>query len=104
MQVNNRKVISCSREGGERGWQLYSISRWNKEDGRKLRKYLEIEFEEKNNRQIYWDDVVMFCYFEDFDLEIRPMQKNDVIEIDNLCELARLDATYKKYIEDLKKE
>ena len=104
MQVNNRKVISCSREGGERGWQLYSISRWNKEDGRKLRKYLEIEFEEKNNRQIYWDDVVMFCYFEDFDLEIRPMQNNDVIEIDNLCELATLDATYKKYIEDQKNE
>ena len=60
--VENGIVTSCSRTGGKRGWQLYSVSRWTAEDGKKLKRHLEIEFEEKMNRQIYWDDVAMFCY------------------------------------------
>ena len=60
--VENGIVTSCSRNGGKCGWQLYSISRWTAEDGRKLKYYLEEEFEQKGNRQIYWDDVAMFCY------------------------------------------
>lgn len=97
--VTDGIVTSCSRTGGNGGWQLYSISRWNVEDGRKLRHFLEVEFEEKRNRQIYWDDVAMFCHPDDFKLGIRPMQANDVIEIDNLEELVALDASYTKYME-----
>lgn len=100
MQIVNNKVVSCSREGGERGWQLYSISRWSKEDGQKLRKYIEREFEEKNNRQIYWDDVAMFCYFDEFDLGIRAMKKDDVKEIDDLDELIEIDSSYRKFEEE----
>ena len=92
-------MVSCSRTGGKRGWQLYSISRWSEEDGRKLRKYLEEEFTEKNNRQIYWDDVAMFCHFDKFDLGIRPMKKDDIIEIDNLRELVGLDSSYSRFLE-----
>lgn len=99
MQVKGDKVVSCSRIGGKRGWQLYSISRWSEEDGRKLRKYLEEEFTEKNNRQIYWDDVAMFCHFDKFDLGIRPMKKDDIIEIDNLRELVGLDSSYSRFLE-----
>ena len=31
--VENGIVTSCSRTGGKRGWQLYSVSRWTAEDG-----------------------------------------------------------------------
>lgn len=71
--VNDGIVTSCSRTGGKGGWQLYSISRWTAEDGKKLKHHLEIEFEQKHNRQIYWDDVVMFCYPDEYQLGIRPM-------------------------------
>lgn len=98
--VENGIVTSCSRTGGNKGWQLYSVSRWTKGDGRKLKHHLEIEFEEKENRQIYWDDVAMFCYPEEYKLGIRPMKATDIIEIDNLVELSRLDESYKKYLED----
>ena len=37
MDVHENKVISCSRTGGEKGWQLYSISRWTSEDGSRLK-------------------------------------------------------------------
>lgn len=98
--VEDGIVTSCSRNGGNRGWQLYSISRWSENDGKKLKKHLEIEFEEKENRQIYWDDIAMFCYPEEYKLGIKPMKEGDIVEIDNLSELAQLDENYKKYLEE----
>ena len=94
MQVENGIVTSCSRSGGTGGWQLYSISRWTKEDGIKLKKHLEYEFEQQQNRQIYWDDVALFCHFGDYQLGIKPMNVGDVMEIDNLSELIALDCSY----------
>lgn len=99
LSVREGNVCGCSRTGGDRGWQLYSVSRWTKEDGRKLKKFLEYEFEVKGNRQIYWDDVALFCYPDEFQLGIMEMEKGDIVEIDNLEELAFRDHSYQKYLE-----
>lgn len=99
MEVKDNHVVSCSRTGGEKGWKLFSISRWTKEDGKKLKKNLELEFEKKENRQIYWDDVPMFCHFNDFDLGIMEMEKEDVLEIDSLDELIAIDESYEIFKE-----
>lgn len=99
MTVNGGIVTHCSRTGGDCGWQLFSISRWTEEDGKKLKHHLELEFEEKQNHQIYWDDVVMFCYPQEYTLGIYPMDRGDLVELDSLSELAALDPEYKKYID-----
>lgn len=101
MTVENDIVVSCSRNGGKNGWQLFSVSRWSAEDGKKLKHHLEIEFEEKLNRQIYWDDVAMFCYPEEYQLGIFKMDKDDLIEIDNLGELIEMDPSYAKYAQEV---
>ncbi len=98
LTVQNDIVTSCSRTGGSGGWQLYSISRWSEEDGRRLRRHLEIEFEEKKHRDIYWDDVALFCYPDEYQLSIFPMEAGDVTEVDSLEELAALDARYQSYL------
>lgn len=98
MTVRDNVVQSCSRSGGKQGWQLYSVSRWSSDDGKKLKHQLEIEFEERKNRQIYWDDVVMFCYPDSYELGIREMYKEDIIEVDNISELAALDNRYEVYV------
>ena len=98
--VKDGVVRSCSRNGGNRGWQLYSISRWTEEDGKKLRKHLEKEFEEKKNHQIYWDDIAMFCYPQEYKLGVFPMKQGDIVEVDDLNELVQLDESYKKYLEE----
>lgn len=99
LTVENDIVTSCSRTGGKSGWQLYSISRWTKEDGARLRSHLELEFEEKKNRQIYWDDVALFCHPEDYTLSIMKMHEDDIIEIDDITELATIDPSYLTYTE-----
>lgn len=98
--VENGIVTSCSRSGGKCGWQLYGISRWTAEDGRKLKKHLEIEFEDRKNTQIYWDDIAMFCYPNEYQLGIYEMHQNDIIEIDNFQELIKIDNSYRKYMEE----
>ena len=98
MDVEEGVVRKCSRTGGSHGWQLFSISRWTENDGDRLRRYLEYEFN-RGNRQIYWDDVAMFCHFNDFVLGIRQMQKSDIIEIDGLDELTKIDPSYRRYLQ-----
>lgn len=96
LSVNNRIVTGCSRTGVKHGWQLYSISRWSKENGKRLQRHLEIEFEEKKNRQIYWDDVALFCYPSEYQLGIVEMNHSDGGEIDSLDELKTIDPCYVK--------
>ena len=68
-----------------------------------MRNQVEYEFE-RGNRQIYWDDVVMFCHFSDYTLGIRKMQKGDMLEIDNLDELIAIDHHYARYKTDFRPE
>ena len=94
LDVEDGIIKGCSRFGGMCGWRLYSISRWTKDDGEKLRKQIEYEFE-KGNTDIYWDDVPIFCYPDQYTLGVYKMDSNDVIEIDNLTELSEVDEEYK---------
>lgn len=98
LDVEEGIVKDCSRNGGDKGWQLFSISRWNENDGKKLKRHLEIEFEEKKNYQIYWDDVALFCYPNEYNLGIYEMKKEDMLEIDSISELIEIDRTYEKYL------
>ena len=98
LTAENGIVVQCSRNGGEHGWQLFSISRWTAEDGRRLKGHLEIEFERKKSRDLYWDDVAMFCYPSKYVLGIYQMHFGDVVEIDSLSELVAVDESYKKYM------
>lgn len=96
LQTENGVVTSCSRTGGQKGWQLYSVSFWSAEDGKRLKYHLEREFEEKKHRDIYWDDVALFCYPKEYRLGIREIKDGDLVEIDSLEELAALDESYRQ--------
>ena len=92
--VEENKVLSCCRTGGRNGWQLFSVSFWNKRDGAKLKELAEFEFEQNENKDIYWDDIPMFCHSEEFDLGIRAIKRGDLIEIDSYEGLTKLDVSY----------
>ena len=94
LTVEGGLVMHCSRTGGSGGWQLYSVSRWTAEDAAKLKKHLEVEFEEKKNRQIYWDDVPLFCYPDAYEMGIMKICREDIVEIDDLNELIKIDGSY----------
>lgn len=97
LDVEDNKIVGCKRDGADKGWRLYSASRWNAEDGKKLRKFLEIEFEDKQNHDIYWDDIPIFLYPDKFDLNIHRISSGEMMEIDSIEELAEIDERYAKY-------
>ena len=88
------KVVSCNRNGGQNGYRLYSVSKWTAKDSDKLRKLVEKEFDAKNY-DIYWDDVAMYKYPDQFDLFVHQVGPNDIVEIDSLDELKAIDPSYK---------
>lgn len=92
-------VVDCSRTGGTHGWQLFSLSYWNENDAKRLKSHLELEFEEKQNREIYWDDVALNCHRDDYRLGVYPISRGQLLEIDNLEELIREDSSYAVYKE-----
>ena len=95
-QMKNGTVVSCSRTGGQCGFQLYGISRWTKRDSFQLRQDLELEFIQKHNHQAYWDDVAMFCHPDHYQLGIFEMSSSDVIEIDSIKDLEALNESLLK--------
>lgn len=42
----------------------------------------------------------MFCYPEQYNLAVFPMNKGDIVEIDSINELAQIDSKYKKYLKE----
>ncbi len=101
MTVEDGIVTHCSRTGGRKGWQLYSISRWSAEDGRKLKQHLEETFRDEEKRQLYWDDIAMFCYPEEYTLGIREMKAGDIVEVDSIQELITMDSSYQNLVNDI---
>lgn len=89
-------VTQCNPMGGSQGWQLYSISRWSATDGQRLKAHLELEFIEKKNHQIFWDNIPLLSYPAEYRLGIREMNRNDVIEIDEYADLIRIDPSYQR--------
>ena len=100
LTMEKDRVSHCSRNGGKNGWRLCSVSYWNRQDGKQLQKDVTVEFEEKQNRQIYWDDIALFCHPKNYNLGIKKISPQDIIEIDSLKELSEIDASYKKYIKE----
>lgn len=94
LTVEDDLVTHCSRTGGCRGWELHSVSFWSKEDGQRLRQHLEQDYPEK--RQIYWDDVALFCHPEEYQLGIRPIARTSLWEIDSVEELRQIDPSYRE--------
>ena len=82
----NKRVLSCSRDGGSKGWQLMSLSYWIGQDCTVLRRLVEEAYVHRNIRDVYWDDIAMFLYPEAIPLYGFPIAKGDIIEIDSVAE------------------
>lgn len=93
-QLEDGVIVSCSRTGGTCGWELKGVSRWSKEDGALLRKHLELEFEEKRNVQLYWDDIPCFVHQTEYRMGVHEIPAGSIIEVDSVRELIALDDSY----------
>lgn len=96
MLTTERGVITdVDTDGNGHGRQLYGISLWTREDALRLRHYVEYEFEKRQNRGIYWDEVALLLHREEFRLGVRMLPQGTIREIDSLDELIRIEPSYR---------
>ncbi len=83
------------RKGNTYCYNYYGISYWTPEDCEKLRKdFAEVYSSYENGKEYFWEFIPFVLKKEDYQVEIRLCQKQDIMEIDNYSELQQLDPGY----------
>lgn len=89
-----RGFISKLAVGGQDCHQMYGISYWNKEDAKKMSIDIEKVFKMPGGKEKYWDEVALRECIDNYDIMVKPVQANDIVEIDTFNELKQIDPIY----------
>lgn len=87
-------VIKRLAPGGIDCYKDTGIFYWNEKDGLQLSKDIMRVCSEKNGWQRYWSNVAFEIYKDNYKARIRECDELDVIEIDTVEELAKIDMSY----------
>ncbi|MDR3020945.1 MAG: phosphocholine cytidylyltransferase family protein [Treponema sp.] len=90
----NNGIITKVKIGGQNCHQMFGISYWNQNDGAKLAEHIKQAYEMPEGKKLYWDEVPLKYYINDYTIEVRECAFNDIIEIDTFSELKKLDEAY----------
>ena len=96
MVTDENRFVQYSTKGGNKGWQLFGVCHVSEEDGKRIRRHLEEEYLEKKNYDIWWDEIALFLYKEEFKFQVHPIHWGDIREIDCFSELCEMDPSYLK--------
>lgn len=87
-------VIVNQKIGGKNCWQEVGISYWDEKSGAQLAIDLPKAFEMPGGHKLYWDEVPLKIFAENYRVEVRPCTKDDIVEIDTFGELKAIDKAY----------
>lgn len=84
------RYISRIKKGGSDTYNMAGISYFKKEDARILREEIEKAYEEEENGQLFWDEVVD-RNLDKLRLTVEPVAVGQLVEIDTVEELRRVN-------------
>jgi CTP:phosphocholine cytidylyltransferase-like protein len=93
----NNGIITKINVGGDNCHHMYGISYWNEEDGRKMAGHIKQVFEMPGGKELYWDEVALKFFINEYKIRVRECTFDDIIEIDTFDELKKLDPSYEGY-------
>ena len=99
LTMNGNRIVDYGKEAAQPGYRLWGISMWNEQDGSMLAADIAREYEAGNWNQ-YWDEVALRQCREKYDLGIRRISQDAIMEIDTVRELADVDKSYNIYLEE----
>ena len=83
------------KKGGTYCYNYYGISYWTAEDCDKLKEdFPKVYGDPDGGRNYFWEFIPFVLKKENYQVEIRPCRKQDIMEIDNYYELQELDSSY----------
>ncbi len=92
--VDGNGTIISQNVGGKNCHQMIGISYWSAEDGERLEKDLEEVYFSPGGKERYWEQTALLYKKENYKIQIRECNLNDVVEIDTFNELKKIDKTY----------
>ena len=96
-EIGGRLVLCDIKGNVENAYRLWGISMWTAADGEKLAEAIREQVEERRDLSVYWDEIPLTGYADQFVLGIREIREADLMEIDTVRELAELDHSYEPY-------
>lgn len=87
-------VITKVKVGGTKVAQMVGISFWNKDDAIKMSSDIADVFHMPGGKEKYWDEVALRECIDHYDVLVRYINKDDIIEIDTFNELKQIDPVY----------
>ena len=67
---------------------------WTQKDGELIRELVRRQFEDKKYWSIYWDQLPLQFEIDHFDIGVREVGGDDMVEIDTFEELKEIDPHY----------
>lgn len=87
-------IITKEKIGGVNCHQMIGISYYDREDGKKLSKDIEMVYNQPGGKEKYWEQVQLVEKKNNYQIYIRECKKDDIIEIDTFNELKKIDKIY----------
>lgn len=87
-------IITKEKLGGYNCHQMYGISYYDEEDGKKIEKDIDKVFNMPGGKEKYWEQVILDVCKNNYKIHVRECHDGDIIEIDTFNELKQIDKTY----------
>lgn len=86
--------IESIAHGGVNCHQWVGISYWTEEDGKKLESDLIKKIALPGGKEVFWDEVPLVSFKDNYSLTLTECNKEDVVELDSFRELKAFDRAY----------
>lgn len=93
-KVNDELLIESVSIGGDDVYQMVGISYWNETDGKQLGLDVEAFYNQEGGPARYWDEVSLIDFKDNYNVYVKPIGEQDIIEIDTYDELVAIDSSY----------
>lgn len=87
-------IIIAQKVGGLDTYQMVGISYWTETDGKKLADHIKQAYEMPGGKELYWEQVALKIFKDQYQVAVRECKQEDIIEIDTFRELKAIDKTY----------
>ena len=93
---DNGRITRVGKVGDDR-YNMVGVAWFKAEDARTLGRLIEEAYGKPGYENQFWDDVVNLN-LDVLNLTVHPIEESQIVEIDTVEELARLDSSYKEVL------
>lgn len=93
-KVDDNLKITSVHIGNTDVYQMVGISYYDAKDGRQLGFDVDAFYKQEGGPQRYWDEVSLIDFKDNYNVYVKPVHANDIIEIDTYEELLAIDPSY----------